>query len=415
MIVLDYVLILGSVIVVSCFIWISFAMNSSPSTAELQAPDKGHSPSRRNRRGRKLRQTPPASSAPQESQSTNVRHRRTRLADSNDTVEMHIDDPPLPEENMDIDDDDVECEYGVQNTMSKTRIKEGREKKRRKENESLLVTKKDSSPVRLKDFSHPIYKEMSLRNGSVNRMTKIDLQNTLQELGLNRLGSADVLKRRLKHHYSKESLKMAGLSTDVPVRFDYLCVIDVEATCLEINPVDYVHEIIEFPIVLLNTKTLQIEDTFDAFCKPVVNPQLSKFCSQLTNISQKMVDKADTFPVVLEKAERWMKQKGLGSKHSFAIATDCSLDMDLYLKLQCLVSEITYPQYAKEWVNISKVFANLYKTKRLPLRAMLNSIGLAFIGQPHRGIDDARNIARIALQLIEDGAEMKYNEKLTAS
>ena len=87
--------------------------------------------------------------------------------------------------------------------------------------------------------------------------------------------------------------------------------------------------------------------------------------------------------------------------------------MDLYLKLQCLVSEIPYPQYAREWVNISKVFANLYKTKRLPLRAMLDSTGLAFIGQPHRGIDDARNIARVALQLIEDGAEMKYNERLT--
>lgn len=71
-------------------------------------------------------------------------------------------------------------------------------------------------------------------------------------------GSADVLKRRLKDHYSKESLKMAGLSSDVPIQFDYLCVIDVEATCQEINPVDYIHEIIEFPIVLLNTKTLQI-------------------------------------------------------------------------------------------------------------------------------------------------------------
>ena len=87
--------------------------------------------------------------------------------------------------------------------------------------------------------------------------------------------------------------------------------------------------------------------------------------------------------------------------------------MDLYLKLQCIVSEIPIPKYAKEWINISKVFANLYKTKRIPLRAMLESIGLEFSGQPHRGIDDARNIARIAIQLIEDGAELKFNEKLT--
>eukprot|EP00057_Strongylocentrotus_purpuratus_P034724 XP_796324.3 PREDICTED: 3'-5' exoribonuclease 1 [Strongylocentrotus purpuratus] len=414
---LEYVLILGSVVIISCFMWLSFAMNSSPTIPEPCPADKGRSPSRRNRRSRKVKQTLPDSnsSAPQQRQSASVRHRRTRLVDDDDTVDMHVDDGPLlPEENMDIDD--VQCS-GNQNAKSQNQ-KEKRESKRRKENnlEPALVAnlkKVASSPSRSKDFSHPIYKEMSLRNGSVNRMSKIELQNALQDLSLNRLGSADVLKRRLKDHYSKESLKMAGLSSDVPVQFDYLCVIDVEATCQEINPVDYIHEIIEFPIVLLNTKTLQIEDTFDAFCKPVINPQLSKFCSQLTNISQKMVDKADEFPTVLEKAERWMRQKGLGSKHSFAIATDCSLDMDLYLKLQCLVSEIPYPQYAKEWVNISKVFANLYKTKRLPLRAMLDSTGLAFIGQPHRGIDDARNIARVALQLIEDGAEMKYNERLT--
>ncbi len=40
--------------------------------------------------------------------------------------------------------------------------------------------------------------------------------------------------------------------------FDYICVIDFEATCIETNPFDFPHEIIEFPIVLVNMKTLQI-------------------------------------------------------------------------------------------------------------------------------------------------------------
>lgn len=40
--------------------------------------------------------------------------------------------------------------------------------------------------------------------------------------------------------------------------YDYICVVDFEATCEEGNPPEFIHEIIEFPIVLLNTRTLEI-------------------------------------------------------------------------------------------------------------------------------------------------------------
>jgi 3'-5' exoribonuclease 1 len=40
--------------------------------------------------------------------------------------------------------------------------------------------------------------------------------------------------------------------------YDYICIIDFEATCEEGNPAEFLHEIIEFPVVLLNTHTLEI-------------------------------------------------------------------------------------------------------------------------------------------------------------
>lgn len=40
--------------------------------------------------------------------------------------------------------------------------------------------------------------------------------------------------------------------------YDYICIIDFEATCEEGNPSEFIHEIIEFPVVLLNTQTLEI-------------------------------------------------------------------------------------------------------------------------------------------------------------
>lgn len=46
--------------------------------------------------------------------------------------------------------------------------------------------------------------------------------------------------------------------TDEESYYDYICVVDFEATCEEGNPPEFIHEIIEFPIVLVNTHTLEI-------------------------------------------------------------------------------------------------------------------------------------------------------------
>ena len=39
---------------------------------------------------------------------------------------------------------------------------------------------------------------------------------------------------------------------------DYYCIIDFEGTCEATNPDGYVHEIIEFPAVLVNRTTLEV-------------------------------------------------------------------------------------------------------------------------------------------------------------
>ena len=66
--------------------------------------------------------------------------------------------------------------------------------------------------------------------------------------------------------------------------FDYILVLDFEATCDQggLKP----PEIIEFPTVLLNTRTLKIEDEFHYYIKPKVNPILRPFCIELTGIQQ---------------------------------------------------------------------------------------------------------------------------------
>lgn len=70
-------------------------------------------------------------------------------------------------------------------------------------------------------------------------------------------GVKDVLKKRLKNYYKKQKL-MQKESVNGDSYYDYICIVDFEATCEEGNPPEFIHEIIEFPVVLLNTHTLEI-------------------------------------------------------------------------------------------------------------------------------------------------------------
>jgi inhibitor of KinA sporulation pathway (predicted exonuclease) len=56
----------------------------------------------------------------------------------------------------------------------------------------------------------------------------------------------------------------------------------------------YRQEIIEFPAVLLNCQKGEVEDEFRSYCRPVLNPLLTEFCTELTGITQ-------VFTIALQK------------------------------------------------------------------------------------------------------------------
>ena len=43
---------------------------------------------------------------------------------------------------------------------------------------------------------------------------------------------------------------------------------------------------------------------------------------------------------------------------------------------------------------------------------MLSAVGLEFQGQPHCGLDDAKNISRVLIRLISDNAFVRINERI---
>lgn len=70
-------------------------------------------------------------------------------------------------------------------------------------------------------------------------------------------GLKEVLKKRLKNHYRKRNMRKAKIKTVSKTLYDFLAVIDFEATCDENNP-SYRHEIIEFPVVLVDVESMEI-------------------------------------------------------------------------------------------------------------------------------------------------------------
>lgn len=298
----------------------------------------------------------------------------------------------------------------------------------KKQKKPIVVQKEERKEKNSNYLEHPVYNDISLINGEINRMDCQVLQLKCKELHLDCRGKREALKRRLKEYWKVEKLIEAGLMERRTNRnADFLVVIDFEATCEERNPPGYPHEIIEFPAVLIASggeDCPRIMDVFHAFVRPVINPHLSEFCKSLTGIDQETVDAADTFPMVHQRFVEWMEVKhGLGSRATYLIVTDGPFDMGRFMYLQMRHLGHDYPAYASHWANLRKVFANFYKegfykeTKdfKLPgLQTMLTQLGMEFEGQPHSGVDDAKNIARIVVKLLYDRAVIRVNERIAA-
>ena len=76
---------------------------------------------------------------------------------------------------------------------------------------------------------------------------------------------------------------------------------------------------------------------------------------------------------------------------------------------QCVLTSVTLPSYARDWIDMRKLFSKLYRLPKFNIEKMLEHLGLKFVGQPHSGIDDAKNICRIVSQMIQDGCSLTVN------
>ncbi|XP_075364741.1 ERI1 exoribonuclease 3 isoform X1 [Mycteria americana] len=197
-------------------------------------------------------------------------------------------------------------------------------------------------------------------------------------------GYGSIVSRKLASHGFGAS--MAAMSSFPPQRYHYFLVLDFEATCDK--PQIHPQEIIEFPILKLNGRTMEIESTFHMYVQPVVHPQLTPFCTELTGIIQGMVDGQPSLQQVLERVDEWMAKEGLLDPSVKSIFVTCG-DWDLKVMLpgQCQYLGLPVADYFKQWINLKKAYS--FAMGSWPKNGLLDmnkGLNLQHIGRPHSGI-----------------------------
>ena len=170
-------------------------------------------------------------------------------------------------------------------------------------------------------------------------------------------------------------------------------IVDLEATCWEgVRSPDM--ETIEVGAVAMSRADGPPESEFGSFVRPVVRRELSDFCRQLTSIRQEDVDVADLFPVVLRRLRVWI---GSGP---FTLCSWGGYDLN-QLRNDCRRHNLQLPPtFERGHINLKKEFARVFLVKSCGMARALEHAGLPLEGTHHRGSDDARNIARLAVLVL---------------
>jgi len=167
-------------------------------------------------------------------------------------------------------------------------------------------------------------------------------------------------------------------------------VVDFEATCSDDDSISREEmEVIEVGAVMVDGQSLEPLSEFQSFVRPVRHVTLTPFCIELTSITQADVDAAPSFIDVVERWSAWA-----AAYAECVFSSWGSYDHNQMLQ-DCRFHGITMP-FVIEPINLKAEFSTrLNRRRRMGMAEALSRAGLTLEGTHHRGIDDARNIARL--------------------
>lgn len=186
--------------------------------------------------------------------------------------------------------------------------------------------------------------------------------------------------------------------------YQYLLCLDLEATCdedsrpgepprmLVVERDDM--EAIEIGLTVIQLSSLTVVDQFQSFVRPRLHPVLTDFCRKLTSIKQSDVDAAPDYPKVVQMLDEFLELYPNSMWCSWGDYDFKQLQKDA-LRLRCkpMLDGMRH-------TNLKKWHWKVYDCRALGLQPAVEMLGLRWEGTYHRGIDDARNVAKLAIHML---------------
>ncbi len=168
-----------------------------------------------------------------------------------------------------------------------------------------------------------------------------------------------------------------------------IIVIDLEATCWRGNiPQGQTSEIIEIGICVLDTATGEISQN-QGILVQTERSKVSPFCTELTTITQEMLDEKG---MLLRDALIKLREEYNPKEYTWASYGFYDLKM---IKSQCRIKGLEYPM-SHDHINVKELFTEVRGvSKRVGMKKALSILNFNLDGTHHRGVDDAKNIAKI--------------------
>lgn len=169
-----------------------------------------------------------------------------------------------------------------------------------------------------------------------------------------------------------------------------ILIVDLEATCWDSRPPrGQESEIIEIGVCIMNAKTGKISKNEGILVKPQYS-KVSPFCTELTMLTQSILDSEG---VMLEDAFDILRAEYDSEDLTWASYGNYDLNM---LQNQARRFYADYPM-SDDHINVKTLFGELHPTirKSVGMSRALGELGFTLEGTHHRGVDDAKNIARI--------------------
>jgi inhibitor of KinA sporulation pathway (predicted exonuclease) len=140
----------------------------------------------------------------------------------------------------------------------------------------------------------------------------------------------------------------------------------------------------------------RVENSFSRLIRPVLHPQLSLFCRQLTHIDQADINRAEDFPRVIDAFQDWIGTH----REDYVLASWGRFD-ERQLRRDCELHRL-YDDWLDPSINLKEQYRELRGLpKKRGLASAVRHEGFEWTGEQHRALADAENTVKVFRKLLD--------------